>query len=72
MINKITEYFNNKSSEKLERTLKATVQIKEFEGCLWLTYMGNLICPMNMFKDAPIDVVNSIREHKLKALKTKE
>ena len=36
-------------------------QIREFDGCLWVTYDGKLICPLGMFSEDGITVITKMR-----------
>lgn len=51
----------SKSKIKVEEESRYIYQIQEFDGKLWLTYNGALICPMTLFSESPIDTLNEIR-----------
>lgn len=58
----ITDYITGSTKEERIRLAARDIfQVKEFEGKLWLTYNGNLICPCDMFKAEPMDNLNEIR-----------
>lgn len=60
-MNAITRWLYGKSTEKCRKEAQDTYQIAESDGKLYLTYNGALVCPMDMFKDAPIDALKTIR-----------
>ena len=37
-------------------------QVQEYSGNLWLTYNGNLVCPMAMFVKDPIEALEAMRK----------
>ena len=49
------------SKRKSENQAHLIYQIQEYDGRLWLTFSGALVCPTDMFKNAPIDSLNEIR-----------
>jgi len=53
--------FGNSTDNKINES-KAIYQIEEFNGELWLTYNGALICPTEMFVLEPLEALNEIRK----------
>lgn len=47
-------------------------QVTEFNGSLWLTHMGSLICPCSMFKEEPIVALQHIRKEFTEIISLKE
>lgn len=37
-------------------------QVKEFEGKLWFTFNGQCVCPCEMLKGEPIEMLKEMRE----------
>lgn len=52
----------SKSKEKVENDACYIYQIREFDGKLWLTCSGALICPTELFKDDPLVTLANIRK----------
>lgn len=62
-MNKIYNYLFGKSKEKCEEEARQIYQIKEFNGELWITYNGALICPTDMLAgDDSVKALQEIRE----------
>lgn len=53
--------FGNPTYNRIKES-KAIYQIEEFNGELWLTYNGALICPTEMFVLEPLEALNEIRK----------
>ena len=49
------------SKRKSENQAHLIYQIQEYDGKLWLTFSGALVCPTDMFKKEPIDSLTEIR-----------
>ena len=49
-------------TERLINASKEIYQIEEFDGNLWLTYNGALVCPTDMFVSPPLDALSEIRK----------
>ena len=71
-MNAFKNWLFGKSKEKCLEEAQETYQIKEFDGKLWLTKDGALICPMDMFQAKPIDALDEIRGLYVKRNATKE
>ena len=56
---------NNKrkamNSKRAEQRSVEVYQISEHNGQLWFTFMSNLVCPCNMFKDEPVEALKKMR-----------
>ena len=37
-------------------------QLQEYDGEIWITFLGNLVCPCSMLKDEPVRAVCQMRE----------
>ena len=58
-------YRNNKTANKHEEVVKYSqnlYQLREYNGEIWLTYDGHLICPGSMLKEEPVKAVTDIRK----------
>ena len=58
----IKEYLFGNQSENLNKAAKQIYQIEEFDGNIWLTYNGALVCPTDMFNDTPLAALSEIRQ----------
>ena len=58
----ISEFLFGSKSENMIKAARQIYQIEEFDGKLWLTYNGALICPTDMFTDEPLDALSDIRD----------
>lgn len=59
----ITDYITGTTKEERIRLSACDLfQVREYEGKLWLTFSGNLICPCDMFKSEPMNSLNEIRD----------
>ena len=62
----IVEKFRKSQAEKklLEdrETAGTLFQIKEYDGEIWITFDGNLICPCSMLNAEPVEAVLKMRE----------
>ena len=61
MRNYIEKIFS-KDKGKVEEDSKYVYQIQEFDGKLWLTFNGALICPTELFKDEALSTLEVIRK----------
>ena len=50
------------SKRKSENQAHLIYQIQEYDGKLWLTFGGALVCPTDMFKTEPIETLTEIRK----------
>lgn len=58
----IKEYLFGNQSDNLNKAARQIYQIEEFDGQLWLTYNGALICPTDMFVSPPLPALSEIRQ----------
>lgn len=58
----IKELFFGDQTDNLIKAAKQIYQIEEFDGKLWLTYNGALICPTDMFSVEALKALAEIRE----------
>ena len=65
-----SDYFERRRQRKIEEKEKEVredantfYQVKEYNGEIWLTYDGNLICPVSMLKEGPVESLNKIRAY---------
>ena len=58
---KIRNLFKESYESRMKRA-EYEFQITEFNGSLWLTHMGVLICPCSFFKEEPITALQNIRK----------
>lgn len=61
-MNTFYKWLFSKSSEKLEQEAKVIYQIKEFDGEIWLTFNGALVCPCVLLMNEPVEALNTIRK----------
>ena len=61
-MNAFTKWLYGKSIEKCQKEAEQAYQIAENGGKLYLTFNGALVCPMDMFKQEPIDALKMIRD----------
>lgn len=61
MRNYIEKLFS-KSKGKVEEDSKYVYQIQEFDGKIWFTFNGALICPTELFKDEALSTLEVIRK----------
>ena len=50
------------SKRKSENQAHLIYQIREFDGKLWITFSGALVCPTDMFVSPPLDALSEIRK----------
>lgn len=60
-MSKIYNFLFHKSKKKCLEEATMIYQIKEFNGEIWLTYNGALICPTTMFSHEPAETLAIIR-----------
>ena len=68
-MNYIREFLKRRSEKKAAALHEEMVadavslyQVQEYQGELWLTYSGNLVCPCSMLKSEPVESVAKMRE----------
>ena len=64
-MNIIDKYFGQTEEKKkaeAAETAAELYQVCEYNGELWLTYSGHLVCPCSMLKDEPVDALKKMRE----------
>lgn len=64
-MNIVEKYFGQTDEQKkaeAAETAAELYQVREYNGELWLTYSGNLVCPSSMLKDEPVEAVRKMRE----------
>ena len=44
-----------------EEKAKELYQVQEYQGEIWLTFDGRLVCPASMLKDSPVDALKTMR-----------
>lgn len=71
-MNIFSKWLFSKPKELCEQESKDIYQIKEYDGEIWLTYNGALICPMALFSEKPIEVLSKIRESYVKRNTTEQ
>lgn len=59
---KFKKWFFCQRKEKLENEAKEIYQLKEFEGDIWLTFNGSLVCPKKLLSAEPVCVLHEIRK----------
>ena len=57
----IKNLFRETSEDRMKRA-EREFQVTEYNGSLWLTHIGVLICPCSMFKEEPITALQHIRK----------
>lgn len=60
-MNAFTKWLYGKSTEKCQKEADSIYQIQEFEGDIWLTFNGALICPERLLQGDPVCTLNEIR-----------
>ena len=58
----ILSHYKKFTRHQREKVAPEVYQLKEFEGQLWLTYSGALVCPCSMLAVEPVDAVNQMRD----------
>ena len=62
----IFERYKQRQSEKVRRENEQKAldlyQLTEYNGEIWLTFNGCLVCPCSMLKDEAVDAVKKMRE----------
>ena len=61
-MNLITKCFKKISANRSKEIAPEIFQLKEYDGQLWFTYNGGLVCPCNMLSIDPVEAVNKMRE----------
>ena len=61
-MNTFINWLNSKSPEKLEQEADGIYQIQEFDGKIWLTCNGTLVCPVDLFINKPVEILQEIRK----------
>ena len=51
-----------KDHEEVVKSSLTKYQIKEYNGEIWLTYDGELVCPCSMLNTEPVNAVETMRE----------
>lgn len=59
-----------KKEHDLQKSANELFQIEEYDGLLWVTYMGNKVCPCEMLIDEPIPAIKKMREMYVSRVKT--
>ena len=67
----IKNLFRETHEDRMKRA-EREFQVTEFNGSLWLTHMGCLICPCSMFKEEPIVALQHIRKEYTDIINKKE
>lgn len=57
-----TKWYKNIGLNRRVRIAPEIYQLKEYDGQLWLTYQGGLVCPCSMLSVDPVEAVNKMRE----------
>lgn len=68
---KLKNLFRETTEDRMKRA-EREFQVTEFNGVLWLTHMGCLICPCSMFKEEPITALQHIRKEYTDIISIKE
>ena len=64
-MNILEKYFGMTEEQRrceAAETSRSLYQLCEFNGEIWLTYGGNLVCPSSMLKDEPVEAVEKMRD----------
>ena len=64
-MNIIEKYFGPTEAEKKKEVIEnanTLYQVCEFNGELWITYVGSLVCPCSMLKDDAVEAIRKMRE----------
>ena len=62
MENMIKKWLFARPKEECVKEANAIYQVREYEGEIWLTFNGEIVCPMGMFKEETIAALEMIRE----------
>ena len=60
-MHELIERLFRKSERQCHKEAEIIYQVREFDGTLWLTYQGALVCPADMFTPPPIEALEVIR-----------
>lgn len=60
-MNIFKKWFYGKSKEKCQREAEVIYQIQEYEGEIWLTMNGALVCPERLLDGEAVCILKSIR-----------
>lgn len=64
--------FDAKKIERIEEEAKEIFQLKEYESQVWLTYRGDLICPVRLIEGDTIVSLNVMRSMYIERAKKNE
>ena len=60
-MNIFKKWLYGKSKEKCQREAEEIYQLKEFDGEIWLTMNGALVCPERLLDGEAVSTLKSIR-----------
>lgn len=56
------KWYDHKKEKRVRETASHLFQLTEYDGSIWLTYNGCLVCPCSMLKDAPVNALQQMRD----------